>query len=312
MLLHSAIVAAAVYGWFTWKHRPPPADDVGHRSHRGRRAGIEDIAPPPEPPAPQPEPAPEPNLPEPVTPEEQGPPKPDPAEVERKQEEERAGAGEARTAEEGGREEGAGAARRREASEKKQQRLEAEKQAAAKAAAEKAAAEKKRRGEEGAEKKAADEAAAAKKAAEEKARQAREAELRRTLEAEERGNALRNSDQANRWHAPIVAKIQRAWIRPPSARPGVTCIVSVKQVPGGEVTAVRVNSCSIDDAALRAIGGERGLQCIAVAATARSGSVRTQFGANIRPAMSDRMKKLASSDLSPRSAWRARPSRSSS
>ena len=49
----------------------------------------------------------------------------------------------------------------------------------------------------------------------------------------------------------IVAKIQRAWIRPPSAQPGVTCIVSVSQVPGGEVTAVRVNSCSVDDAALR-------------------------------------------------------------
>ncbi len=45
--------------------------------------------------------------------------------------------------------------------------------------------------------------------------------------------------------------ITRAWIKPASARPGVTCIVSVSQVPGGEVTAVRVNSCSVDDAALR-------------------------------------------------------------
>ena len=71
------------------------------------------------------------------------------------------------------------------------------------------------------------------------------------LEAEERGNAMRNSDEANRWHAQIVARVTRAWIKPPSAQPGISCIVSVTQVPGGEVTAVRVISCSINDAALR-------------------------------------------------------------
>ncbi len=46
-------------------------------------------------------------------------------------------------------------------------------------------------------------------------------------------------------------RITRAWIRPPSAQPGITCIVLVSQVPGGEVTSVRVDSCSINDAALR-------------------------------------------------------------
>ncbi len=80
---------------------------------------------------------------------------------------------------------------------------------------------------------------------------AREAELRRSLEAEERANAMRNSDAAARWHAQIVARIQRAWIKPPSAQPGIECIVSVSQVPGGEVTSVRVDSCSGGDAALR-------------------------------------------------------------
>ena len=54
-----------------------------------------------------------------------------------------------------------------------------------------------------------------------------------------------------RWHAQIVARIDAGLDRPPSAQPGISCIVSVTQVPGGEVTAVRVNSCSIDDAALR-------------------------------------------------------------
>jgi colicin import membrane protein len=69
--------------------------------------------------------------------------------------------------------------------------------------------------------------------------------------AEERATALQNSDAANRWHTQIVAKITRAWIRPPSAQPGVQCIVQVSQVPGGEVTAVHVSSCTINDSALR-------------------------------------------------------------
>jgi colicin import membrane protein len=236
VLLHTGIVAAAVYGWFSWKHRPEEPTTLAIAATVVDERALKNLSPAPAPaPVPAPEPEPE--------PEEQGPPKPDPAEVERKQEEERLAQEklEQQKKEAEQKEQERLDAEKKEVEKKEQQRLEAEKQAAVKAAAEKAAAEKKK----------ADEAAAAKKAAAEKARLASEAELRRTLEAEERGNALRNSDQANRWHAAIVAKIQRAWIRPPSARPGVTCIVSVQQIPGGEVTAVRVASCSIEDAALR-------------------------------------------------------------
>ena len=53
-----------------------------------------------------------------------------------------------------------------------------------------------------------------------------------------------------RWHAQIVARIQQKWIKPVSAPAGISCIVSVTQVPGGDVTGVRVKSCSIDDSAL--------------------------------------------------------------
>ena len=239
LLVHSCIVAAAVLGWFTYKHKPPPVTTLAIEATVVDSRALKNAAPPPAPaPEPTPEPAPEPE-PQPV--EEQGPPKPDPAEIERKQEEERLAQEklEQQKLEE------------QKKVEELKEREDAEKQAAAKAAAEKAAAEKAAADKKAAEKKKADEAAAAKKAADEKARVAREAELRRSLEAEERGNAMRNSDEAARWHASIVAKIQRAWIKPPSARPGVTCIVSVSQVPGGEVTAVRVNSCSVDDAALR-------------------------------------------------------------
>ena len=247
LLLHAAIVAVAVYGWFTWKHEPPvqtmaiEATVVDERELKGVNS-LPEAAPPPPAPEVQPEPAPEP---EPETPpepppEEQGPPKPDPAELERKREEERVAQEKVE----------------REKAEQEQQRLEAEKkeaekQAAAKAAADKAAAEKAGAEKRAAEKKKAEEAAAARKAAEEKARLAREAELRRSLEAEERGNAARNSAEANRWHASIVAKIARAWIKPPSAVAGVTCIVRVNQVQGGEVTSARVESCNPNDAALR-------------------------------------------------------------
>jgi colicin import membrane protein len=248
VLLHGLIVAIAWYGWFTWKHEPPKPTTLAIEATVVDARSLVSTAPPPAPePAPVPEPTPPP--PEPVPePEEQGPPKPDPAELERKQEEERK----------------AEQARERE-SQEKQQRLQdereaqqlaaqkeaaekaaAEKAAAAKAAAERAAAEKK-----AAEKKRAEDAAAAKKAAEEKARQARETELRKSLEAEERADAARNSDEAARWHAQIVNRITRAWIRPPSARAGIECIVLVNQVPGGEVTGVRVQSCTGGDAALR-------------------------------------------------------------
>ncbi|HEU4781477.1 MAG TPA: cell envelope integrity protein TolA [Steroidobacteraceae bacterium] len=246
ILLHSAIVGAAVYGWFTWKHSPPPVQTLAIEATVVDERMLKGIAtkPDPLPPAPEPVPAP---VAESAPVEEQGPPKPDPAEIERKQEEERLAQEKLEQQKREQDQQAAQELKEREDAE----RVEAEKQAVARAAAEKAAAEKAAADKKALEKKRAEDAAAAKKAAEEKARVAREAELRRAIEAEERGNAARNSDEAMRWHAQITARIQRAWIKPPSARPGISCIVSVTQVPGGEVTGVRVNSCSIDDAALR-------------------------------------------------------------
>jgi colicin import membrane protein len=92
-----------------------------------------------------------------------------------------------------------------------------------------------------------------KRAAEEaRVRSQREAELRRSLEAEERADAMRSSGVANQWKAQIRARIERAWIRPPSARAGASCEVDVTQVPGGEVVSVRVNQCTGGDEAMRA------------------------------------------------------------
>jgi len=245
ILLHSAIVAGAVYGWFTWKHSAPPVATLAIEATVVDERVLKGIASKPEPPPPErvPEPAPEPE-PAPVPVEEQGPPKPDLAELERKEAE--------RLEQEKQRKEEQEKKAAQELKEREEtERVEAEKQAAAKAAAEKAAADKAEAEKKAAEKKRAEDAAAAKKAAEEKARAAKAAELLRAIEAEERGNAARNSSEAMRWHAQIVASIQRNWIKPTSAPAGISCIVSVTQVPGGEVTAVRVNSCSVDDAAFR-------------------------------------------------------------
>jgi colicin import membrane protein len=101
---------------------------------------------------------------------------------------------------------------------------------------------------------------AKRKADDEKARAASEAELRKSLEAEERLNTLRSSSAMSSWIAQIANRIQRAWIRPPSARPGIDCVVHVTQVPGGAVTSVKVGECngdaavrqSIEDAVIRA------------------------------------------------------------
>jgi len=247
LLVHGLIAAAAVLGWFTWKHEPPETQTLAIEATVIDERALKGIAtrPQPAPEPPRPEPVPEP---EPTPPEEQGPPAPDPEELKRKEQE--------LAAEQADQEKQRQLEREKEEQqqlEARQQaeRLEAEKQAAARAAAEKAAAEKAAADRREAEKKKAEEAAAARKAAEEKARQAAQEELRRSLEAEERANAARSSPEANRWHNSIVAKIERAWNKPASALPGVTCIVLVSQVPGGEVTSVKVNSCSINDAALR-------------------------------------------------------------
>jgi colicin import membrane protein len=90
----------------------------------------------------------------------------------------------------------------------------------------------------------------AKRAAEERAKQDREAELRKQLADEERVAAVQSGPLRDRYIALLRNKIQNAWIKPPSATPGVDCLVQVTQVPGGEVTGARVTQCN-GDAAVR-------------------------------------------------------------
>jgi colicin import membrane protein len=70
------------------------------------------------------------------------------------------------------------------------------------------------------------------------------------MAAEERINAARGSARQAEYKALIEARINRAWIRPATARTGIQCEVRVTQVPGGEVVGVQVTRCN-GDAAVR-------------------------------------------------------------
>jgi colicin import membrane protein len=131
-----------------------------------------------------------------------------------------------------------------------QKKEEAERVAREKAAKEKAdreKAEKERKDREQTER------LAQQKAADERLRNQREAELRAQLAAEERVTAARSSGLMQQYLAQIRGRIERAWIRPPSARAGLSCDVRITQVPGGEVVGVQVLSCNGDEAVKQSI-----------------------------------------------------------
>ena len=65
--------------------------------------------------------------------------------------------------------------------------------------------------------------------------------------------AARSSGALASWTAQITARIQRAWLKPPTARPGIDCMVHVTQIPGGEVTDVRVGTCNGDQSVRESI-----------------------------------------------------------
>src|SRR5262245_9036835 len=98
-------------------------------------------------------------------------------------------------------------------------------------------------------------AAADKKRKDQEARERKESEteLKKRLAEEERRSAAEDSGQLAEYIAQIQARIQRAWIRPPSAREGLRCIVNVTQVPGGEVVDVKIGECNGDDVVRQSI-----------------------------------------------------------
>jgi colicin import membrane protein len=93
----------------------------------------------------------------------------------------------------------------------------------------------------------------AKHAADLKNKAEREAELRKQLADEEHVSAVEASPARAQYIARLASRIQNAWIKPPSARAGLDCIVNITQVPGGEVTSAHVSQCNGDAAARQSI-----------------------------------------------------------
>jgi len=136
----------------------------------------------------------------------------------------------------------------------------AAKEKTAKEQAEKTArdkAEKERKDKADREKALHDKALAEEKTEAERQKAARESELRARLAAEEQQlaaqAAARSSAAMSQYQEQIRARIERAWIRPASARTGLRCEVRITQVPGGEVVGVKVGNCNGDESVRQSI-----------------------------------------------------------
>jgi colicin import membrane protein len=240
LALHAAIVAVVAGSYLVFKRPDPPQQTLAIEASVVTMSGARPTPVRPEaPPAPVPEPEPEPESvpepePEPVAEPEPAPPKPPPVDEAKVKAEKEAElkrvADAARVAEE----------RRVAAEREAAQRREAE----AKLKAERDKTERERKEREKAERE---------KVAAESARAQREAELNAQIQAEERVAAARASGAMAQYIGQITGRIERAWIRPSSARAGLECEVRVTQVPGGAVTAVQVTRCNGDEAVKQSI-----------------------------------------------------------
>jgi colicin import membrane protein len=95
--------------------------------------------------------------------------------------------------------------------------------------------------------------AAAKAAAEKKRQQQLESDLQAQLAAEADAQKAAEAGLLDVYIRSIQDKIERNWTRPLSAKPGLDCIVSVVQLPTGDVIEARVTACNGDDAVVRSI-----------------------------------------------------------
>jgi colicin import membrane protein len=228
VLIHAAIVGVLLWGWLQYRRPTVTAPSLAIE------ATVEPNAPPaPAPPAPPPTPVPE-NPPAVPSADEQAAQQARAEEAARQQAQEQQ-----RVAQEQQR------AAQEQADRVAAERLEAERAAAAKAEAERAAAAK-----ADAERKA-QQLAQQRKADQERAQ--READLRSQLASEEHINAVQSSPAKAEYLSLITARINRAWIRPSSARPGVKCSLHITQVPGGEITNVVVAGCNGDEAVRQSV-----------------------------------------------------------
>ena len=81
-----------------------------------------------------------------------------------------------------------------------------------------------------------------------------EAELTRALAAEEERRSAEEAGLLDEYIRAIENQIKRNWIRPPTARPGLECVINVAQIPSGDVVGrVSFGACNGDEAVKRSI-----------------------------------------------------------
>jgi len=235
MCLHGALVAALVLV-FDFSRPVAPAVPLAIKATLVQA----DERRRPEPPAKQPEPEPEPVAP----PEPEPDPEPDRAEQER-----------ARLAAE--------EAKRQQDLQAERERI-AREQAAERERQQQADAERRRREEQElerrrqeAERRRLEEIERQRLENERRRREAEEAERQRRLQEELDDEQARidamNAGAMARYMFALQQKIERNWVQPPSAGPGTSCVVSVTQLPSGEVVRVVVESCNGDENVRRSV-----------------------------------------------------------
>lgn len=77
-----------------------------------------------------------------------------------------------------------------------------------------------------------------------------EAEAALAVQAENARRDLEQRGLLDQWLLDIQDKIERNWIRPPSAVDGLNCVVRVRQLPSGDVTGVSISECNSNDATI--------------------------------------------------------------
>jgi colicin import membrane protein len=256
-VVHATIVALLLWGFWRYKHPAPPPQMLAIEATvvDASRLPAGTLPEPAVPPqhvtaAPQENPPPAPEPPAVLPP----PPSAAEEEAQRQKAAEAAKAEQQRQEKERARRE-AQAEKLREAKEKvEQQRQEAERKQKEESAR-KAKAEAERKAKEEADRKAKAEAerAAREQAVADQQKAQREAELRARMAAEERFAAAQASGLLAQYQSQIRARIERAWIRPATAKPGLNCQVRITQVPGGEVLGVQVGSCNGDETVRQSI-----------------------------------------------------------
>ena len=94
---------------------------------------------------------------------------------------------------------------------------------------------------------------AAKRERERAAQRQREEEMLAAAAAEAEATAARAAGLLDQYMLMIESHVTRHWERPLSARPGIECVVSVVQLPTGDVVSAKVDRCNGDEAVRRSI-----------------------------------------------------------